>query len=350
MEPGNAGDAAQAGIFTRGVRRRRFLEIVAGASLAALGGPRQAAAAAPLRWRGLLLGAPTSITIYHDDAQVADQALTAVGREVAGLEAVFSLFQADSALSRLNRDGRLDAAPRALLTLLATSRALHDASHGAFDPTVQVLWNLYERHFASAAADPAGPTPATIQATLGLIGLRHVHCAANRIAFDRPGMRMTFNGIAQGYATDRARAILAAHGLRHCLVNLGEYRALGARPDGGAWRMLVAHPEIPWRSLAELALDDGRALATSAGPGTPFDVQATHHHLFDPRTGHSARGWRSVSVVAADATIADGLSTTLAVAPMDDARAILARFPDCGALLLAPDDTLISLGTGIRPL
>ena len=37
------------------------------------------------------------------------------------------------------------------------------------------------------------------------MGFQHVHFDAGRIAFARPGMAITLNGIAQGFAPERAR-------------------------------------------------------------------------------------------------------------------------------------------------
>ncbi|GLI92758.1 hypothetical protein LMG27198_17500 [Methylocystis echinoides] len=90
--------------------------------------------------------------------------------EARRLEAVFSLCRPDSALCRLNRDATLEAPPADLLRLLSECREMHDLTSGAFDPTVQQLWNLYASHFSRADADPAGPGSARIAAALAHVG------------------------------------------------------------------------------------------------------------------------------------------------------------------------------------
>ena len=49
------------------------------------------------------------------------------------------------------------------------------ATGGAFDVTVQPLWDLYARHFADPAADPAGPSDAALAATLMRVDWRAVN-------------------------------------------------------------------------------------------------------------------------------------------------------------------------------
>lgn len=324
--------------------RRRVLALIAASSVALLTPSRGRAAAPALRWRGRLLGAPADIALYHADRAAAQAALVALDAEIARLVAIFSLEDEASALAQLNRTASLPEAPTELLDVLACCRALHARSDGAFDPTVQPLWELYRRHFAAADASPAGPAEAAIAGAQARVGLQHVRVEGRRLAFARDGLALTLNGIAQGYVTDRARALLAAHGMPHALINLGEYAALGPRPDGTAWRLALVHPDIPWRTLGDVELAADMALATSAPGGTPLDASGRFHHLFDPRTGHCRASWRSVTVCAPNAMLADGLSTALAVAPAAAAAHLLAAHPRTGALLLDEDDHLHALG------
>jgi thiamine biosynthesis lipoprotein len=213
---------------------------------------------------------------------------------------------------------------------------------GAFDPTVQPLWDLYARHFAAPDADPAGPDQAARAAALARVNYRAIAVTSRRIALGS-GAAVTLNGIAQGYVTDRIAELLRARGFEHVLVDMGEMRALGRRGDGRPWQVGIADPSQPWHALRRLPLK-GRALATSGGYGTIFEPSGRHHHLFDPRSGQSVNVHRSVSVVAPDATTADALSTTLAVLPREHGLGLLARFADVGAIFVAADGEIVTAG------
>ena len=133
----------------RQLSRRRFLTISASAATLALM-PGAGFAAAPVhRWRGAGLGADAAILLAHPDERQAQRIFALCEGEIARLEKIFSLFRDDSALSRLNRDGRLAAPPLEMVSLLSTAARVHEASEGAFDPTVQPLWALYATHYAA---------------------------------------------------------------------------------------------------------------------------------------------------------------------------------------------------------
>jgi thiamine biosynthesis lipoprotein len=296
--------------------------------------------------QGVLLGAETEILLYHHDPHTARGAIDSCFAEVRRLEAIFSLEQPDSALSRLNRAGRLGAAPAELAELLEVAGAYSRTTDGAFDVTVQPLWTLYADHFSSGGAGSRGPSREEIRRALDCVDYRLVDVRDSGITFQRPGMAVTLNGIAQGFITDRATAMLRAAGFEHVLVNMGEMRALQGHPDGKAWRIGIADPERPWRTLMTLPLRD-RAIATSGGYGTRFDASGRHHHLFDPRTGESAQHYRSVSVIAPDATTADALSTGLCALPPAAARAAVDACPGASAIFIAADGATWSAGLAL---
>lgn len=323
--------------------RRRFLGLTAAvAGLALL--PDTAAARAGLLhgWRGTALGADACLRLVHPDAAEARRLIGLCLAEVVRLERVFSLYRGDSALVRLNRDGRLNAPPADLVRLMSEAAAFARSSGGRFDMTVQPLWSLHARHFARAGADPAGPAPAEIAAARRLVGFQAVEIGAGRIAFARPGMQVTLNGIAQGYITDRITELLRQEGLDDVLVDMGEIRAQGRRPDGRPWQVGLDGAE----GIGPLALSGG-AVATSAAAGTVFDPAGRFGHLIDPASGRPEAPWRSVSVAAPTATAADALSTALSVLPPGEAAGLLARHPGSTAFLTAADGGTTVMGTRV---
>lgn len=283
--------------------RRRFISIAAAAGGAALLG------AAPVRaaheWRGVALGAPASLRLVGLERAEARRLVAAALAEVERLERIFSLYRPHSALARLNAAGRLAHPPHDLVALLDVCRHVHAVSGGAFDPTVQPLWRVMAAHFARPGADPAGPPRHRLEAARRLVGFDGVAVSSAEVSFARAGMALTLNGIAQGWITDRVAERLRREGLRDVLVAMGEIRVHGRRPDGAPWRV-----GIEGRSET-LTLAEG-AVATSSAAGTRFAPGL--HHLFDPATGASAPE-RSVTVTAANATLADAASTALAVLP-----------------------------------
>jgi FAD:protein FMN transferase len=129
----------------------------------------------------------------------------------------------------------------------------------------------------------------------------------------RPGMAVTLNGIAQGYAADQVRSVLQAHGIRHALVDAGEFAPLGQNAAARPWSLGIANPRDENALLSRL-VSDGRCIATSADDATSFSADHRHHHIFDPRTGYSPTALAAVTVAADSGAIADALTKVLFVA------------------------------------
>jgi FAD:protein FMN transferase len=290
------------------LNRRRFIAISA-----ALMAPLPAAAALHTE-TGQALGAKVTLRLAHPDAPaIAARAMA----EIARLEDIFSLYREGSALMRLNAAGTLDTPPFELLECLSLAGAVHAASDGRFDPTVQPLWALH----AAAAIAGQEVTPEALAAARAQVGWGRVTLDPARITL-APGMALTLNGIAQGYIADRVAALLEAEGLGNLLIDTGEFRALGGHPQGGGWPVKLAQG-------GTVALR-GRALATSAPLGTTFDQAGRMGHILDPRSGRPVAGvWQAVSVSAPTAALADALSTAICLTGDEvEARSLCAAFRD----------------------
>lgn len=330
----------------RGARRRALRIVGAAAGLPLLVTPAARILAGreapPLRrWRGAALGAEAEILLAHPDPVRAHRLVAASMAEVRRLERVFSLFDPESELSQLNRHGRLAAPSHDLLLVLAESRRIGEVTGGAFDVSVQPLWQLYARHFAAGAT--SAPDPRAVAKARSLVDFRGIEAGSAHTAFAHPGMAVTLNGIAQGYITDRVADILRNAGIDDVLVEMGETRALGRHPSGRPWTVGLADPRQPDRSLRRCALADA-ALASSGGYGTRFDAAGRYHHIFDPATGDSARHVSAASVRAPRATVADALATALAVLPPEQAAGVLTAGGGTNATLILADGSVKVIG------
>jgi len=308
--------------------RRRLLIAAGATAVAAAAGPAGAfggsGEGALYRWRGTALGASAEMLLDADSPAHGERLARDCLAEIERLEAIFSLFVPDSAISRLNREGRLSAPPPEMIALLALCRRLWEASGGAFDPTVQPLWR-------ALAEDAPAERLAKARAALGLDKLR---ISPQEVAFAAPGMAITLNGIAQGYMTDRVAGLLRRRGLKRTLLQLGETRVLGRRPDGAAWQVHVGDALRPGRTDEVLALEGG-ALAVSAAQAGPMPGALGQAHILDPARGAPVRTGRSVAVTAPAAALADGLSTALMAAGTDATSRLLGAFPAARAHRLA---------------
>jgi len=278
------------------MNRRRFLALSAAALI-----PAKGHAATVTEWQGTGLGTALTLRLAGAEPHHARQSFARVEAEIGRIESLASLHR-DSALTRLNRDGRLAWPSPDLLELLTLAGQAHAATGGAFDPTVQPLWQALA---SGADRDEARKR----------IGWHRVSMSLQEVRLD-PGQALTLNGIAQGWAADRIAALLRAQGFSDALVDMGELAALG--PESG-WPVQIAGPD--GAALAETRLTN-RALATSSPRGTLVNGQP---HILGPEGQPPL--WQTVSVSAPSAAIADALSTAFCLMDRPAIAAALDRFP-----------------------
>ncbi len=286
--------------------RRRFLTISAACAAA------PALADTSAQWRGIALGAPASLRLEGLSETEAAPIFAAVERELDRLEEIFSLYRTTSQISRLNQTGVLTTPAPEMLNLLSLCTALHDASGGAFDPTVQPLW----------LALATGATRSEVDRARESIGWGQVSIGTDAIRLPRPGLSaITLNGIAQGAVTDRIADLLRSYGLRDVLVDMGEITALGRRGADAPWRVGLVGPD---GTVAKRIRLQDRAVATSAPGGTL--LQGDQGHILSPQGNNTA--CQAVSVSAPLAALADGLSTALCLTPETELTRVMSRFPE----------------------
>jgi len=202
-----------------------------------------------------------------------------------------------------------------MVELLSICAGLYARTGGTFDPTVQSLWGLYAQEYAAGGR----PNEAQIAQMLRVTGWQHVRFSGQQISFDRKGVQLTVNGVAQGYIADKVTAILRTAGVENVLVNTGEISALGHGQGRDDWQVKIGSAK--GRSVT---LQDA-CVATSAPLGTTFDSLDKVGHILDPRTGRPGGKWVQVSVISKSAAQADGLSTAFCLMEEDEILAAKGR-------------------------
>ena len=264
-------------------------------------------------------------------------------READRLDAAWSIYRDDSAVSVLNR-GAADApvaVDAELFALLARAVDLWRRTDGAFDITTTPL----SRCWGFVAREGRVPADTEIEAARAVAGLHHLtlDAAARTVHFRVRGVELNLGAIGKGAAVDAIAARLARRGVRHALVSAAgsSARAIGGR-DGG-FAVDVTSPLVD-RPLARLRLRGG-ALGTS-GIGVQSIVRDGRRfgHVIDPRTGWPATGVVSATVIAADAATADALSTAMLIGGPALAERYCAAHPDTLVILTTEDRRTVRFG------
>jgi len=239
----------------------------------------------------------------------ADEALAAATDEIYRLHRLFSITDPNSDISALN-NGSTDVSEETV-SLITSALDISAKTDGAFDCTISpavAAWGWYDDTHSV-------PTPETLQNAMDCVGWEYVHTNHNMVTFEKDGMALDLGGIAKGYAAERVSQVLTEKGVTSALIDLGGNLCLiGKKPDRTLWVIGIDDPNNKSDYLATITVSDC-SVVTSGSYQRNFEQDGKlWHHILDPKTGYPAdNGLQLVTVVCADNTVADGLSTALFV-------------------------------------
>ena len=200
------------------------------------------------------MGMPISVEVC--DAHIGEEAVERVYRWMRYVDATFSTYTPASEISRLNRgELQLADASLAVRSVLERCDSLRQDTDGFFD----------------------------IRAPL-------------------PAGGIDPSGLVKGWSLLGAARLLEQAGASNfCLDAGGDIVVRGDAPQGGPWRIGIAHPLQRDAIACTVALRDG-AIVTSG-------AYERGNHIVDPHTGAPPEGLLAVTVIGPDITIADAFAT-----------------------------------------
>lgn len=274
--------------------RRRFLAMTA-LSCAA---PAILRAAPPLQHlTGPAFGSEWRLTL-PDGARADRPAIAAL---LARIDRQMSPWREDSEITGFNRaPDQADVSEGTVHVARAALRLAHD-SGGWFDPSVGPLVHRW------------GFGPIEGEA----LGWRGMAAHDGGLSKAQPGQTLDLCGIAKGRALDLVAARLQDMGHDAFLLDIGgELLARGSHPSGRIWQIAIEDPRPGQAGAAAMLRLEGQAAATSGLKVHSYDPGGRRHgHIIDPHRAAPVDGdLASVTVLAADAMMADGWATGLAAA------------------------------------
>ncbi len=293
------------------------------------------------------MGTLVSITAVSESRDGANGAIDAGFHEIKRLERLLSTWLPDSELSLVNASAGAKPVPVGpeSLTVVRRSLQIAEMTGGAFNiaigPAVDA-WNI--------SADPRLPTTEELEALRPLLDLQAVHADVweRTIHLDRAGMRIDVGGIGKGYAADQAVSAMKKSGASAGVVALaGDIKTFGKLPGRGTFPIGVQHPRKDGAMIAYIELQD-EAISTAGDYERFFEKDGVrYHHILDPGTLHPASGCQSVTVIAKEGILADGLDTGIFVMGPERGMELVEQLDEVEAIIV--DRTgAIHVSSGLR--
>ena len=289
----------------------------------------------------LVMGTFAHIVVIAKDLNTAKKCIETAFEEIYKVDNLMSDYKSDSEISRINKDAAKTAfhLSKATYEVLQRSIEFSKLTDGAFDVTVGPLVDL----FHTAEKKQVAPTKEQISQAKSKVGFEKLKLddKSKTVQFAVEGMRLDLGGIAKGYAIDKAVEAMQTSGAIGGMVDIGgDIRCFGAPLKGrNHWVIGVQNPNLD-DDIAELNLVLKLKLANGAS-ATSGDYQQfvliegrRYSHIIDRKTGASAQGLSSVTIIADNATDADALATAVSVMGTEKGLALIEKLPATEAIFI----------------
>ncbi|PKP02097.1 MAG: thiamine biosynthesis protein ApbE [Bacteroidetes bacterium HGW-Bacteroidetes-6] len=272
----------------------------------------------------LLMGSRFEITPFAANDSIVDAAILAAVAEVKRVEGLISEWIPQSEISKINNNAGIKpvVVPDELFFLIKRCLKISELTDGAFD----ISWAAARHTWRFDGTMSGLPDPAVIDSMKKLVNYKDIVLddSAKTVFLRNKGMAIGLGAIGKGYAANRMKAIMLSMGVENGIVIAGgDLIAWGVPEDGKLWPIGIANPDNPNTAMAWFAV--GPMAVVTSGDYEHFAIidGKRYGHIIDPRTCYPVEGIRSVTIICADAELADALATSVFVLGVESGIALV---------------------------
>jgi thiamine biosynthesis lipoprotein len=289
-----------------------------------------------------LMGNQFEFTAIHASHDICMHAVDKGIQEVQRIEQLLTTFSNDSITALINKNAGISPVqvPEEVFQLLVRCQRISVLTQGAFDITYgsvdKKYWNFDTKMTQL-------PDPRLAKKAVKLVDFRNLILDAEKktVFLKRQGMRIGFGGIGKGYAAEMAKKVMMSSGAESGVVNAaGDLTAWGHQINGKPWTIGIADPNHKQHLFSQFEISN-KSVATS-GDYEKFVVidGKSYSHTIDPKTGMPAQGLKSVTIICANAELADALTTPVIVMGREAGLHLIDQMVGVEAILIDDNDKM----------
>lgn len=305
------------------------------------------------------LGTTCSVQLYG--TQYKDKLAPALALATK-IEEKMSAHTEDSEVAEINRNAgqKPVEVSEETFKLIARAKEFSSIGNGVFDLTVGPLVELWD----IGSGEESVPSAEEIEAALQKVDYKDVELIPKgrssvestekvegpQVYLQQAGMRIDLGAIAKGYAADRIVEYLKSEGVEYGIVNLGgNVYAFGEKHNDSVWKIGIQSPEASRGNYLGVVELIDKAVVTSGKYERYFmEDGVRYHHILDTEDGFPIeKDLASVSIISADATEADALSTLVFGLGLEKGLEFTEQRPGVDSILVTEDNTVFTT-SGLR--
>ena len=245
-----------------------------------------------------------------------------IERIILHFDQLWNRFSPQSVVWKINHFSSSEVDADTLEVVREALRLSQDTG-GFFCPLIAPLLDLW-----GFSADPRVPDVEELRKIVEAISRSRLIVQDRRITLQGQG-QLDLGGIAKGYVVDFLVSFLKSKGVDKALINAGgQVSGFGAR-----WKVGIFNPVT--NVVTGYIIIDGTSVSTSGDYFRFFEEDGVrYHHVLNPFTGYPGRDFRSVSVVASRAILADVISTAVLAGGHEALRVVQKNFKEVAVLTI----------------
>lgn len=270
-----------------------------------------------------------------------DQFIKSAQNILNSWESEFSLYQPQSPISRLNKNGLLLNPSAIFIEGIQTSLEHFHRTFGQFNILVEPILKEIRQSFKS---NQQPPEPSTLDKMNSLLQIANIKITPSdsknmagtdkteqnnsepKIEFLVPGAQITLDGIVKGVAVDKIAELANSEEIPGYLINFsGNMRWRGSPPQKKQWNLKAWNPVLQKAYAIDIPKEG--AMASSGPEHNSFDEKFAWHHLISPKTLRPETYWMQTTVIGPSAADCDALSTATFVSDRKTLQLILKNYP-----------------------
>ncbi len=262
-----------------------------------------------------LMGNIFEFQALSDSEKLGNEQIACGINEVKRIEKLFTTYSDDSVTNEINRNAGIKptVVPDEFFNLVFRAQKISLLTDGYFDLSYGSLdkdfWNFNQTLTKLPDIEEA-------KRSVHLINYKNIllDYDSRTILLKNKGMRIGFGGIGKGYAADCAKHVMIKAGVSSGIVSAsGDLNAWGYQEDGSPWTIGIANPNLKQTFFSTLNITN-KSIATSGNYEKYIKINnQLYSHTINPKTGYPIKGIKSVTIITANAELADAMATPVSI-------------------------------------
>ena len=256
------------------------------------------------------------VTVYTNSKTKANEALEGVEEIYKKYDSLTDRYDTNSELYYINNNIEnslyLEIDPD-LYDLIEYSLSWHDKTNGLFDINIGPVVDVWKKY-----RDQQYGVPTIAELNEAKESITNIELKDNKVVNNN--VNIDLGAISKGYATEKSAEYLESIDVDSYLINAGGNVVAGDYyKSTGKYKIGIASPFKDNEDLLQIVQLTNKAVVTSGSYQRYYEYDGiTYGHIIDPNTLYPANHMVGVTVIADSSALADILSTTLFLMPVEE--------------------------------